>query len=442
MKESLKSERPAVGGLMMGKAGIFAMALSMALLVVGCKQGASTAGQEGHEPSVEVITLTYTNYQGFEELVGSTESPATVSFRAQVTGYLEKVPSKEGVLVQSNDLLFTIDTARYQAMCDAAEAQVRRDQASLDKAKADLVRGKELLKNEVISAAQYDVYDATEKEAAASLALSKARLESANVDLKHTQIKAPYNGLMGEVLVRPGNLVSADSTQLGTMSVVDPMWVSFQLSEAAYLKSTQNGDFELAYKHLEGLVADKPDDSSTNMSRAVGDIELLMLDGSRYSETGRIFFLDRAFSQTTGTLKAKATVPNPKGYLKANQFVRLRIPMEHLTNVFVIPASALLQLQSISMVYVVGSDNIAQMRPITPIARANNEVVVRDGLKPGEKIVVKGLLKLRNGVKVNPVPTEEAEAHAKELAAEAEKKIQEKKDKEKEAQEKEKGHKK
>ncbi|MBO4544529.1 MAG: efflux RND transporter periplasmic adaptor subunit [Verrucomicrobia bacterium] len=377
-------------------------AVSLALSIgAGCSKQKNETTTEVKGPNVEIMALHPTNYLGYVEIVGNIESPATVEFQAQVSGYLKSVSPKEGFTVKSNELLFEIDPALYEAAKSAAEAQLAIDQAKAAHADADLARNKELLDQEVISQSQYDSYDAAAKECAASVLLSQAKLNSANLDLSYTEIRAPYQGLLGEVNVRPGNLVNAGSTMLGSMNVTDPMWVSFPLSEQIYIMTTTNGVFKVTTDE-NGHESFQENDAN------IADIELVMVDGTTYSHKGSVFFVDREFSATTGTMKVKAKFPNPDGHLRPNQFAKVRIPAATYTNVFVIPQAATMQVQSITMAYVLGEDNKVSMRPLKVEYSANNEVVVADGLKEGEKIVLKGLLKLKNGMTVTPVTSEEA----------------------------------
>lgn len=375
----------------------------------GCNKKSGDTLPQQPPPTVEVITLSYTNYQAYTKIAGNLESPATVNFQAQVSGYLKSAPNREGLMVETNDVLFEIDPSTYLAAREAAQAQLLIDQAKAAKAEADLVRNKELMAQEVISKAQYDVYVASAKESEAAVELSKAKLQAAEINLGFTKIYAPYKGLLGEVEVRPGNLVSAGITQLGSMGVIDPIWVTFPLSEQAYLKSTKDGGFETSAKYL----AEKQTPEAGTWLLA----ELILADNSLYPEKGRIIFVDREFSSTTGTLKVKVEFPNPNGYLRPNQFAQVRLPYRLLTNAFVIPQSAIMQLQSKAMAYVVDQENKVQMRSLQIALLDDNQAIVEGGLNPGEKLVVKGLLKLRNGITVTPMTAEESAALSQKIKA-------------------------
>jgi len=384
-----------------------------ALLLCAClsacnKESGGTQPQQP-APTVEVITLSYTNYQGYTKIAGNLESPATVNFQAQVSGYLKSAPTREGLMVETNDILFEIDPSTYVAAREAAQAQLLIDQARAAKAEADLVRNKELMAQDVISKAMYDVYVASAKESKAAVELSKAKLQAAEINLGFTKVFAPYKGLLGEVTVRPGNLVSAGTTQLGSMGVIDPIWVTFPLSEQAYVKSTKDGGFEASAK----VLSEKLTPESGSWLQA----ELILADNSLYPEKGRIIFVDREFSPTTGTLKVKVEFPNPKGYLRPNQFAQVRLPYTLFTNVFLIPQSAIMQLQSKAMAYVVDQENKVQMRSLKIALLDDNQAVVEEGLKPGERLVVKGLLKLRNGIAVTPLTAEESAALSQKIKA-------------------------
>ena len=383
----------------------------LCLAISGCGKKADSQIPQQPPPTVEVITLSHTNYQGYAEIAGNLESPAEIKFQAQVSGYLISAPAREGLMVETNDLLFEIDPSTYQAALEAAKAQLLIDEARAAKAEADLSRNKELLAQEVISKAQYDVYVASAKESEAAVELSRAKLQAAEINLGFTKVFAPYSGLLGEVSVRPGNLVSAGSTQLGSMGVIDPVWATFPLSEQAYLQSTKDGVFETSAKALA--------EQSIPEAGSWLQAELVLADGTLYSEKGRIIFVDREFSPTTGTLKVKVEFPNPHGYLRPNQFGKIRLPYKEFTNIFLVPQSALMQLQSKVMGFVVDNESKVQMRPLSVAMLDNNMAVVDGGLAPGERLVVKGLLKLRNGITVNALSAEESAALSQKLKADS-----------------------
>jgi len=359
-------------------------------IFVGCSP--KTELPKAPPVAVECMTLATTNYQAYVEIVGKTESPSTIQFQAQVSGTLLKTPLKEGYNVKAGDLLFEIDSASYQATRDAAAAQVAIEEAQEVKAKADLERSTKLLHDEAISAAQYDIYVAAEKEATASVALAKAKLQAAEIDLGHTKITAPFDGLIGETLIKAGNLVTANTSTLGSMSQVDPMYVTFSISEQKYLeltKSTGRENLEIT----EETMAESED----------VDVELVQLDGTIYPLKGKFFFIDRKFSEDTGTLKFKVKFDNKAQLLRPNQFGRVRIPGEQFENVFVLPLSAIVNVQDKKIVYIIDNENKANMRPLNIAYKTGNIAIVKEGLAVGERIVTAGILKLKNGTNVRPV---------------------------------------
>lgn len=357
-----------------------------------------------------------------------------VEVRSRVQGNLESFSFREGSQVAAGQVLFSIDPRPLQAAVRSAEAQVMDARADLDfshnkvnykKAQADqrqaeanlenqqreVDRYKPLVERAIIPRQTYDqtvsardvaqaqldsakantentrVRDiASIASAEAKLEGAQAALESARVNLNYTTISAPISGIIGELNVYPGNLVSPGSDVLATISSVDPIYVEFAISEQDYLF--------LARQREE-----------TGKSQGDRVYELLLADGKPYKHLGRFSMIDRAVDATTGTIKVRLEYPNPGGLLKPGEYASVRLNTEDLPDALLVPQRAVQQLQSSHFVYVVNASNVVEQKEIEIGERYQNSWVVKSGLKSGERVVVDGAAKIKPGV---TVATEEA----------------------------------
>lgn len=357
-----------------------------------------------------------------------------VEVRSRVQGNLESFSFQEGSHVSAGQLLFSIDRRPLLAAVHSAEAQVKNAKAELEfarnkvnyqkaladqrQAEAHLVnqqrevdRYKPLVEKAIIprqlfdqtvsardvAKAQFDAAVANSENTkirdAASVATAEAALEgayaaleSARVNLDYTTISAPISGIIGELNVHPGSLISPGSEVLATISSVDPVYVEFAISEQDYL-----------------AVARLREETGKAQSDRV--YQLLLADGKPYEHLGRFNMVDRAVDSATGTIKVRLEYPNPKGFLKPGEFANVRLNTSDLPEALLIPQRAVQQLQSSNFVYVVNGDNAVEQREIEVGERYQNSVVVRKGLLAGERVVVDGMAKVKPGMTVS---TEEA----------------------------------
>lgn len=352
----------------------------LSLLLAGCqKKEPPKAGFAMPVIAAEVLVRDTTNY--FEK-IGQTRGSQDVEIRARVAGFLESVNFAEGTLVQSNALLYTIDRRPFEAALAQAEGSLAQVEVAWQKTKNDTNRLGPLWQKNAISRQQYDDALAAERAAAANVRAVNAAAETARIQLGYTEIRAPLEGLVGATEVKPGNLVGQGSTTLlTTVSGLDPVHVRFSVSEKVYLDWRRN------------YVNDEQRRQSVQ-----GVFELILGDGSVHPHRGSIVFADRQVDPTTGTLLLEAAFPNPDRVVRPGQFARVRFPIAVIPNALLVPQRAVTELQATYSVFVVGANNVAEFRKITPGPRIGSFYVVQDGLKPGEKVVVEGIQKLQNGV--------------------------------------------
>jgi RND family efflux transporter MFP subunit len=319
-----------------------------------------------------------------DEFTGRFEAVDSVEIRSRVTGYLDTVHFQDGAIVKQGDLLFTIDPRPYQAAYDRAKSQVEVSQSRFEFAQNDLERAENLRKSGNIADQVLDQRRQNFISAQAELAGNKAALESARLDLEFTQIKAPLPGRISRRLVSPGNLVNANQTLLTSIVSLDPIQFYFDIDERSFV----------AYQKVSG---------PQGPSEALGTDVLISITGERDpTRQGKLDFLDNRLDAQTGTLRARAMVPNPNMFLTPGMFGRIRISGSAPYKGVLIPDEAIGSDQDRRIVYVVGDDGVAQPRVVRPGPKIDGYRVIRDGLKGDESVVVNGIVRVRPGTKVTP----------------------------------------
>ena len=362
--------------------------VSLVLSLSACNQSkeADKSKQAGTAPPppvvvvAEVIQKTVPIYSEYIAEIGAKE---TVEIRARVQAYLAAQHFAEGTIVKKDQLLFTLDPREYEEKLLQAKAQLDGAQARLGKAETDERRLKPLAERRAVPQQDYDNAVANLDTAKAGVSGAKSAVAGAALDLSYTTIRSPITGLIGKRLVDPGNLVGkGEATLLDTVSSVDPIRVSVTISEAEYLR--------LRGQQAAGRVA-------------IGvPLELVLADGSVFPHKGKIVFVDRAVDTKTGTLTGIAEFPNPNAVLRPGQFGRVRASIETAENAILIPKRAVQEIQGMQAVLVVDADNMVALRTIKPGESVGPLLIVQDGLKPGERVIVDGMQKARPGTKVNP----------------------------------------
>lgn len=345
---------------------------------------------------VTVVTVAPRDVPAVFEYVGTTQSSRQVNIQARVSGFLEKRVYTEGSIVKEGQVLFLMDKKPFQAQVDAAQAQLSKAQAALDVAKANLARVKPLTEAEALSQKDLDDANGNFQSAAASVEGAKAQLETAQLNLSYCTITSPVAGISGAAAQADGTYLNATNSQLTTVAVLSPMWVNFSLSE----NEVQGFRDQVA----KGQLARPPGNSYV--------VEVVLVDGTVFPHTGRVTFTDPAFNAQTGTFLIRATLDNPQGLLRPNQYVRVRVTGATRPNAILVPQRAVLQGSRGHFVWVVDRDGKAENRPVTVGDWVGNDWHIVEGLHAGDRVVVDGGLKLAAGAALNPKPAPKPAAAA------------------------------
>ena len=346
--------------------------------VAGCKKEVKVAGP----PDVEVAEVAKQDVQVTKEWVGSMDGSVNAVIRAQVQGYLIKQLYTEGQLVRKGQAMFQIDPRTFQAAVDQAKADVAQKKARWDQTQANLARIKPLAEQNAVSKKDLDDAIGNESSAHAAYDASKAALDKAQLDLGFTYITSPITGIAGTARAQIGNLVGPGQTEeLTTVSDVDPIKVWVPISEQ-----------ELLHAQATRPAAGQPKRK----------IEMILSDGSIYPKPGELAFADRQVDPATGTIKVAVLFPNPGNLLRPGQYARVRAVMETIPGAVVVPQRAVNELQGNFQVAVVGADNKVSVRTVKPGVKTGSLIVIAEGLQSGERVVVEGLQKVKDGMTVNP----------------------------------------
>lgn len=368
--------------------------LAGVLLFAGCTRP-TPPPVEAPPPKVTVSVPVEREVTDYVDFTGRTDSKNSIEIRPRVTGYLTKMPFIEGAEVKKDDLLFEIDPRPYQAQVDKAAADVNLSAASLKLAQADNIRAKNVAKTNAgaISQQDLDKYQATEDQAVAQLAAMKAAMESHNLNLEFTQIKAPVDGQVGRYMLTMGNLATQDQTELTTLIVMNPMYAYFEVDENTILRIV---------RHL------LPDSRDALRTKQVPVMMGLADEEGKFPWKGYVDFADNQLTSGTGTLSLRGVFENPvtwsgRRLLRPGMFVRIRLPIGKPHQGLLVIDKALSTDQGQKYLLIVDEKNVVQYRRVrTGALQADGLRVIEEGLKPHEAVIISGLQLVRPQMKVDP----------------------------------------
>ena len=311
-----------------------------------------------------------------------------IEIRAQVGGTLAEIDFTDGQIVHKGDLLFVIDPRPYEIKLAQAKAQLKTATSRLELASAELVRAQALKRSNFGTAENVDQRAAEQSAAQASIDDAKAQIRDAELDLEYSRITAPFTGRIGAHLVSVGGLIAGSraatspTTLLTTLVSLDPIYLDFDMSESDYLA------FSRERARLSGQAADQ--------------VAICLSDENRYDRVGSLDFVDNALDRSSGTIHARATVPNPDLFLVPGEFARIRLAVAPPAPTLLLPDSAVMLDQSQHIVMTVAADGTVAPKPVEIGDLRGGLRVIRSGITPKDRVIIDGLMYAMPGAKVAP----------------------------------------
>jgi membrane fusion protein, multidrug efflux system len=388
----LGARNPSLSELMKKVSSIYWAALSVLTAFSACEKRAPEAMSAG-PPEVLITEVVQKEVPVFRQWVGTVNGIQNAEVRARTEGYLTTISYQQGGYVKQGDVLFLIDSRPFIAALDQAKGQLQEAQATLLGVELDAKRAKELFDTKVISEQEYTNKTQLYQTKLAAVAAAQAAMEQAQLNLGYTKIVSPLDGIAGQQEAQIGDLVGTGANAvLTTVSQINPIWFYLPISEQTY--------WEFADRLKELMAVPE--------AKRKENVELILPDGSVYSHKGKFAFLNRQVDPKTGTIQVAVSFPNPELTLRPGQYGIARAEIQTIPNALVIPQQAVSQLQGNNQVAVVNPDGKAEIRAVKVGETYQGMIVVTEGLKAGEKVIVEGFQRVRQGMPVSAKPYTEA----------------------------------
>jgi membrane fusion protein, multidrug efflux system len=362
----------------------FSAALLLTTFLLGCKEKEQAPAPE--PPEVEVTEVTQRNVPIYMEWVAQLNGRYNAQITPRVQGYLLKQNYRDGFFVKKGQLLYEVDPRAFEVTIAQAKAQVAVAEANLSNADTNVARDRPLAAQSAIPQKQLDTDLATQAASNAQLDAAKAQLAQAQLNLAWTKVYSPIDGIAGLSTAQVGNLVGT-TTNMTTVSQVNPIWAYFNISESDYFTEAQT-----FYRLISGKRVASP------------VLEFIQANGTTYPLKGRIILVNREVTSQTGTIQLVAEFPNADAILRPGGFGRVRFQVAMNQGAMLIPQAAVIEVQSMYQVAVVEPGNKAAFRIVKVGDRIGTDWIITDGLKPGDQVIVQGFMKVREGTPVSPKP--------------------------------------
>jgi RND family efflux transporter MFP subunit len=357
----------------------------------GCNRAAPTAASPPVVPKVTTADVVQQETTDFDEYTGRTEASEAVDVHARVFGYLKTVEFQDGDFVKEGQSLFTIEPDEYRAIHEQSLSKIAVWESKLEVAKAELARRKQTVAKGAITREEYEEYVAAAREAESALVAAKADANRSAVDLKYTVVKAPISGRIDRAYVTKGTLLTggiSSGTLLTKIVKEQPMYVYFDVDERSLLR----------YMRDRG---ESRDTHPGSLRKSNIDCFMQLADEKDFPHHGKLDFVETEVNPTTGTARLRGVFANQDRSLASGLFVRVRVPASKPYQALLIPEKALATDQDIKFVYVVGNDGIAARRNVELGRQRGDLRIITSGLEAGERVIVKGLQRVRPGQKVD-----------------------------------------
>jgi membrane fusion protein (multidrug efflux system) len=378
-------------------AGLASGASALCLALCGCAKAPPAAPPP---PVVQVMLVTTTNAPASTEFIGQLDSPQNVQIRARVEAFVDQMLFTEGAPITEGAPVFKLDDKPYQDQLAAAKGALAEAQAALNKYEKDVARLTPLAQKRAVPQQDLDNALASVDVGKAAVLTAQARVESARLNVGYCDVRAPIAGLIGAKQVSIGELVGkGEPTLLATISTLDPIWFYCNVGEVNYLKA--EAETRRTGKKVEEL-----------------PVTLVLANGTLHPDQGRFVFIDRAVDPKTGTLRVRAAFANPNGLLRPGMFGRIKVDLGVRPDAILVPERSVAELQGKNFMWVVDANNTTTQRPVKVGDQFGEYLQILEGIKPGERIVLEGLQKVREGAKVQPMTAEQlAQAAATQTAS-------------------------
>jgi membrane fusion protein (multidrug efflux system) len=361
---------------------ITGLCLPALLLFAGCEK--KEAPPKPGPPDVLVAQVAEQNVPISNEWVAQLNGPVNADITPKVQGYLLRQNYQNGYFVTKGQLLFELDPRQYQAAVDQAKATLQRTQAEVERYQNDVTRDTPLAAQNAIPQKQLDNDVASLNAAKAQILADQATIDNAKLNLAWTKVYSPIDGIAGVSNSQVGDLVGT-TTKMTVVSQVNPIWAYFNISESLYLANAE----KIARYIREGKGPTAP-------------VSFIQANGEVYPQTGRIVSINRQVAAGTGTVQITAEFPNKDALLRPGGFGSVRMQTSDNKNALLVPQAAVIEVQSIYQVIVISPDNKATFRPVKVGDRVGQNWIVTEGLKPGERVVAEGILKVQQAAAAAP----------------------------------------